>query len=90
MRLMRPSPAEDARRDDRAIAFLLDARVPVVVGRGGGFSLDLLQPRVFPRGLVEVTVDDDGSHNDREAGDRGDGRRETGGGNPREAHLTAR
>ena len=64
--------AEDARRNDRAIAFLLDARVPVVVGRGGGFSLDLFQPRVFPRGLVEVTVDDNRSHNYGD-GDRGTG-----------------
>src|SRR5436190_93219 len=50
---------EDPRPSVGAVALGGDALVPVVERRGGGFGGDLLRPRVLPRRLVEVPVDDE-------------------------------
>src|ERR1051325_10074994 len=52
--------AGDPRRDDGAIALALDPLVPVVERRGARFPLHQLEPRLLPRRLVEMGVDDDG------------------------------
>ena len=46
-------------RHDRAVALPLDALVPVVERRGGRLRLDLVEPRILSRRLVEMPVDDD-------------------------------
>src|SRR5439155_791222 len=48
-----------ARGDDSAIALVLDALVPVVERRCRRLDGDLVEPRIFPRRLVEMPVDDD-------------------------------
>src|SRR5260370_1265429 len=60
-----PFAVEDARGPVRRIALRGDPRVPVMVRSGGVLDLDLLEPGVFARGLVEMPVDAD------EAGGRG-------------------
>ncbi len=46
----------------RAVAFLVDALVPVVERVHFGFAVDGARPRIFARGLVEVPVDDEVGH----------------------------
>jgi hypothetical protein len=57
-----PVGCQHARGDDGTIALLLDARIPVVVRRGGRFALDLFEPRVFAWRLIEMSVNDDAAH----------------------------
>ena len=52
---------EHATLRDRAITLVLDPFVPVVERLGGELPRYLAGPRVFPRGLIEVTVQDDRS-----------------------------
>src|SRR5207244_7980027 len=71
---------EDARGPVWRVTLGGDPGVPVMVRPGGVLDLDLLEPGVFARGLVEVPVDAD------EAGGRGHGAAATlrEGGGPRD------
>src|SRR5665213_2037119 len=42
-----------------AVALTVNALVPVVVGRRGGFRVDRLGPRVLPGRLIKMAVDDE-------------------------------
>ena len=53
-----PAPRNPGRAHG-AVALLLDPFVPVVKRRGRELRLHFVQPRILPRGLVEVAVDDD-------------------------------
>jgi hypothetical protein len=45
-----------ARGGVRGVTFDVNALIPIVVRIGGVLQFDRFQPRVFPRGLVEVSM----------------------------------
>ena len=57
-----PLPVHQPGRPVGAVAFLVDAPVPVVGRCGGGVQKHVVQPGVLPGGLVEMGVDADPSH----------------------------
>src|SRR5258708_12565311 len=48
-----------AGRRHRAVALPLDALVPIVKWRGRGLGLHLVEPRILPRWLIKMPMDDD-------------------------------
>ena len=66
-----PARSRQARRGHRAVALLLDPLVPVMRRRRGRLGLDLVEPGILARRLIEVPVDDDGAGERHFVEDRG-------------------